>query len=139
MTTTTTTTNVMVELRSGYGDGYGIVAVADGEVAVNKAEKVTHYVDGTRMAAWTAAILSRPSVALIDARVRVHPGAVKRVIGPLDCPEAVRVRAARFTRNWGDRAFIAKASDAELAAALAGEDHAAVSGSLGALRAKYAG
>lgn len=129
---TATQTVLMVELHSGYGDGFGVVEVdADGKIETNPARK-----DGSPMDAWRQKILSASSIDLVDGGVRVPPGAVKRIIGPLDSPEAARVCARRFTKNWGDSRFVDFATGEELVAALASDDHA--TNALSALAVKYA-
>ena len=131
---------VMVELERGYGDGYGVVAVDDTEkVIVNPAREVPrHYRDGWPIAEWRRAILAQPSVDLIDDGVRVPPGAIVRIIGPLDCPEAARIRARRYTKNWGDSAFVGLATDAEIVEAMCHDDEPSTRAACRALRAKYA-
>jgi hypothetical protein len=127
---------IMVELYQGYGDGYAEVRVADdGQPAVNPARRVKTYSDGSRMERWRQEVLSSPSIDLVDKGVRVPIGAIKRVIGPLDCPEAVRVRANRYTKNWHDRAFVALASDADLAHAMSLPTEPEVYAAMSALRA----
>lgn len=110
---------VMVALHSGYGDGYGVVRVKEsGSVEVNPAHKVTHYVDGSKIEAWKAEILSQPSIDLVDRGVRVGPGAIKRIIGPLDGVEARRVRLRRYMKNGGYEAYamIERVSDEDILA-----------------------
>ena len=135
----TATELVMVELHAGYGDGYGVVRVSDSGPVVNPARKVTHYTNGERngerLDAWEVAILSAPSVDLVDGGVRVPPGAIKRVIGPLDGPDACRVRAKRFTKNWSDGRFADRATDAEIVAALVAAPDSGVNEATSIMRA----
>lgn len=130
---------IMVELASGYGDGYGVVAADNGQLVINPARSVTRYADGSPMEPWKQKLLSSTSVDLIDGGVRVPPGAVVRIIGPLDCPEAVRIRVRRFVRNWPDQRFVALATDQELADALAADDGHAIHAALCALESRYVG
>lgn len=137
---TTSKNEVMVELYPGYGDGFGIVRLAEnGQPDINPARRVTHWTseDGTKikMDAATSAILSRASVTLIDSGVRVDTGAIKRVIGPIECPEAIRVRATRYTKNWSDAGFISKATDDQLFSAMTRETEREVRAAMSALRA----
>lgn len=84
---------VMVELVRGYGDGYGIVRRRnDGQFAD----------------------LTGDTVLLRDGGVRVPTGAIRKILGPLDCPAAIRVHAERYTRAWSDNRFVALASDGDL-------------------------
>ncbi len=87
---------VMIELATGYGDGYAVVEADDAGTPVVTGQKVD----------------------LLDNHTRVPAGAVRRVIGPPDCPEAIRTRARRYTRPWADSDFVGRATDAELAAAM---------------------
>ena len=112
-------TQVMVELHNGYGDGFGVVAVdSAGVPIVNPGHAVKSYAGGEPMEQWRRAILSAPYIA-VDG-VRVPSSAIKRIVGPLECPEAIRIRAGRYTKNWRDRAFVSIASDEQLAMAMAG-------------------
>lgn len=101
------TTQVMVELHQGYGDGYGTVSVDDsGHPVIEPDTHATHYSDQgvpttAKIEDWKRKILAQQTVVLIDGGVRVPVGAIKRVIGPLDCPEAVQVNFERETKNWG--------------------------------------
>src|SRR5437667_5648284 len=138
------TTLLMVELQQGYGDGYGTVqAASDGAPVVEPGRKVTYYYDdgGKRTSRliekWKREIFAQPSVALFEG-VRVPASAVKRVIGPLDCPEACRVRMRRFTANWSDRGFVGMATDDGGVAAMQRDDFEATYAACTALRARYA-
>jgi hypothetical protein len=129
---------VMVELHAGYGDGFGVILVDDaGRVQINPARKVKRYADGSPMETWKQTILSAPSVDLVDGGVRVSPGAIKRIIGPLDCPEASRVRARRYTKNFRDNGFVSLASDEEIVAAMSHTSEPATHAAICTLQAKY--
>ncbi len=106
---------VMVELATGYGDGYAVVEADDAG----------------------APIVARSKVDLLDSHTRVPAGAVRRVVGPLDCPEAVRARARRYTRSWVDSDFVTRATDAELAAAMGHDNEPATYRAMAALRGQY--
>lgn len=109
------TAQIMVELHDGYGDGYGVVMADDaGEPTVEPGTHATHYSDhgqaAGRIEEWKRTVLAQPSVILVDGGVKVPTGAIKRVIGPLDCPEAVQVAFERETKNWGYEARKAEAA-----------------------------
>lgn len=125
---------VMVELQRGYGDGYGIIQVDDaGKMVEATGRKATHYIDGSKIPDHLRAILSQPSVSL--GGVVVPTSAIKRVIGPLDCEEAVTVRAKQMTGSWVNKAFVDMASVEELRDALSqGDSYKAMC----ELRTKYA-
>ncbi len=111
---------VMVELAKGYGDEYAVVEADDAGAPIVTRRVVGPCYTDTRVPIpeRDRAIMAAPGVDLLDSHTRVPAGAVRRVIGPLNCPEAVRVRARRYTRNWTNSDFVALATDAELAAAM---------------------
>lgn len=113
------TTLIMVELGRGYGDGYGVVEADDaGQPVVQPGRTIKgQTLTGDAEATAHARAMSRPQVYLRDSNVLVPPGAIRRVIGPIDCAEAARVRVSRYAKNWGSRAFITAATDAEITAA----------------------
>ncbi len=108
-------TTVMVELATGYGDGYAVVEADDAGTPVVTGQKVD----------------------LLDSHTRVPAGAVRRIIGPPDCPEAVRVRARRYTRPWIESGFVALATDAELSAAMGHATEPDTYRAMTALRDRY--
>lgn len=91
-------TEVLVELRTGYGDGYGVVRINDAG----------------------APVVTNGKVRLLDGMVSVPAGAIVRVIGPVDSPDGLRVRVKRMHNiDLADRAAIGKSTDAELQDAFA--------------------
>lgn len=123
-------THVMAELHTGYGDGYGVIAVTDIDQPVTEpGSKATHYSDGGgKIEKWKRDLLAQPGV-IVDGRVKVPTGAVKRIIGPLDCPEAVRVRIKRYLSNCYEAAnrLLSVATDEELLAVVQSNDwHGAI-------------
>lgn len=130
--------NALVELHAGYGDGYGIVAIdANGQPIEASGRNVKTYGDGYPLEPWKQKILAKPTINLIDSGVAVPVGAVKRVVGPTNCPEAARVLATRYTRNWVGREFVAQASDEELLAAMSCESERDTFAAMDSLRSKY--
>jgi hypothetical protein len=112
----TTETLLMVQLAGGT---YGVTESENGKPKRTAARKVTHYTNGQKMAPDVAARLSGQHVILVDAGVKVAPGDIIRVVGTVDCDEAVRIRAAKYTRNWTRNQFVETASVDALRAALA--------------------
>jgi hypothetical protein len=110
---------VMVELSNST---FATAEAENGKLVVEAARKVTHYItpENTKipMADEVAARLSGRHIVLLDAGVKVTPSDIKRIVGPLDCDEAVRIRARKYTTNWGDRAFVEIAAASDLRAAL---------------------
>lgn len=114
--------NVMVELLGGYGDGYGVVSVDDaGRPKIEPNFTGNRYEDGGKIEAWRLAILRHSTHLLTDAGVKVPVGAIARVIGTMDCPEAVKVRVKRCLRNatsGAREAVLASATHEEMVEAL---------------------
>lgn len=114
---------VFVELARGYGSGYGVVIVGDdGSIPVVNDKCDGWYKDEkgervSRMPRDVQALLSSPRVQVNG--VMVPSGAITRVIGPLDCPEAKRIRLRLRQRNRSNplsRDAIDQMTDAEVAA-----------------------
>lgn len=134
---------VMVELCRGYGDGYGVVEIDEHTIPVSTQSKPPkYYTDhgqptGCPIDEATRNFLSQPFVALRDGGVKVPSHAIRRIIGPLDCDEAVRVRAKRYTVNWNDRKFVDLATAEELRSAFGPREEDTYAAMV-ALKTKYA-
>ena len=135
---------VMVELQSGYSDGYGVACVdEDGRLLVNAAKNHDGYYRDEggnkvgRMEEWKRKALSSASVDL-ESGVRVPTSAIASIIGPIDCPESARIRAKRYTAYWrGGNDFVAAATDEEIVAAMGLASEQEVHAAMRALRIRY--
>lgn len=117
---------MMVEMAPGYGDGYAVVEYRDGKPVMLPADSPSN-------------TYRRPAgIALEDKGVRVAVAPIMRVVGPADGAAAARVRAERYTKNWGEKGFVAKATGDELLAAMSHSDEHETYESMTALRRKYA-
>ena len=124
-------THLMVQLAD---NTYDVVEAANGKPKLTKSRKVTHYANGKRMPAGVSARLSGQHVVLVGSRVQVSPGDIVRIVGPLDCDEAVRIRARAYTQNWLDNQFVESAPADDLRAALANPTEPLVHAAMCAIR-----
>lgn len=118
---------VLLKLQNGYGDGYGIAdANEDGRPVVEPGRDAKYYRDeagneikNMPLPGAVRNLLAQPAVVLVDgpAPVKVPTNAVIRVIGPLDCDEAVRVRFRRSLNYCdGHKEILERASMDEMRA-----------------------